>query len=919
MRKLLSLIFITLSTLVLTAQQSPYWQQKVDVNIKVSLDDKAHSLNADMSMQYHNNSPDTLHYIWFHVWPNAYKNDRTAFSDQLLENGRTDFYFSKEESRGYMNRLNFQVDGMLADMEDHPQHQDIIKLILPQPLAPGQTARIETPFHVKLPFNFSRGGHIGQSYQVTQWYPKPAVYDRKGWHPIPYLDQGEFYSEFGDYSVSIKLPSGYKVAATGTLSEKEAGDSNDTLSTQTLIFKQTNVHDFAWFADKDFEILHDTLQINSRIIDVYAYYKQGNAEQWKNSLGFIKSALLSKSKWLGEYPYPVATVVERAGSEDMGGMEYPTITLISPTDNERMLDYLINHEVGHNWFYGILASNERLHPWMDEGMNSYYDKRYAIEQYNNINLNVTGTAAFLRKREPEDIQQTILASVIAVKKDQPIESPAAKFSSLNSNIIPYEKTAQWLSLLEAQLGTPLFDSVMKTYYRQWQFKHPYPEDFKTIVQQVSGKNMDTTFSMLQKKGPLFPAQAKKIKLVSFFSFKSTEKSHYIGIAPAVGYNFYDKLMLGAFIHNFNLPPSKFLFYAVPMYATGSKQLNGLGRVGFTFFPGHNGQKLILALAGARFTGDHFIDSTGKKNFQPFSKIVPSAKFVFASKNARSTLTKYIQWKSFFITETGLLFKRDTSLPIYGDVITYPKEKRYVNQLEFAVQDDRVLYPYKGTLQAAQGKGFVRTDLTVNYFFNYAKEGGMNVRFFAGKFFYTGNKTFLTQFETDRYHLNMTGPKGYEDYNYQNYFYGRNEFEGAATQQIMIRDGAFKVRTDLLSNKIGKTDDWLAAMNFTTTIPKNINPLEILPFKLPIKLFADIGTYAEAWKTNSGSPKLLYDAGLQLSVLKNTVNIYIPLIYSKVYDQYFKSTITEKRFLKNISFSIDVQNLSLKKFIPQSPF
>jgi hypothetical protein len=281
------------------------------------------------------------------------------------------------------------------------------------------------------------------------------------------------------------------------------------------------------------------------------------------------------------------------------------------------------------------------------------------------------------------------------------------------------------------------------------------------------------------------------------------------------------------------------------------------------------------------------------------------------------VTKYLQWKTFFITETGLSFRRDTSLQI--DIISYPKEKRTINQLEFVFENNRVLYPYKMAIQGVQSDGFVRTDLTANYFFNYAKGGGMNLRVFAGKFFYTGNKTFLTQFKTDRYHLNMTGPKGYEDYNYSNYFYGRNEFEGFANQQIMIRDGAFKVRTDLLSSKIGKTDDWLAAMNFTTTIPPNANPLSVLPIKLPLRIFADLGTYAEAWEEDAGTPRFVFDAGLQLSFLKNTVNVYMPLFYSKVYSDYFKSTIPDKRFLKNISFSIDLQNISLKKFFPQVPF
>jgi hypothetical protein len=166
---------------------------------------------------------------------------------------------------------------------------------------------------------------------------------------------------------------------------------------------------------------------------------------------------------------------------------------------------------------------------------------------------------------------------------------------------------------------------------------------------------------------------------------------------------------------------------------------------------------------------------------------------------------------------------------------------------------------------------------------------------------------------------MTGPKGYEDYTYSNYFVGRSEFQKFSSQQIMIRDGGFKVRTDYLSNKIGKSDDWLAAANFTSTIPDTVNPLAVLPFKLPIKVFFDIGTYAEAWKKNAATGKFIYDAGLQLSLFKNVVNIYVPVLYSKEYKDYFKSTITEKRFIKNIAFSIDMQNISLKKLVPQIPF
>ncbi len=210
-----------------------YWQQEVNYTIDVSLNDKDHTLNGFEKIEYINNSPDTLRFIWFHLWPNAYKNDKTAFTDQELENGNTKFYFSDKEQKGYINRLDFKVNNITAETEDHPQHIDIIKLILPSPLPPHQKILITTPFHEKLPYNFSRGGHDGQSYQVTQWYPKPAVYDKNGWHPMPYLDQGEFYSEFGSFDVSVTVPENYVVAATGELQNAEEKEWLKTRSSFT--------------------------------------------------------------------------------------------------------------------------------------------------------------------------------------------------------------------------------------------------------------------------------------------------------------------------------------------------------------------------------------------------------------------------------------------------------------------------------------------------------------------------------------------------------------------------------------------------------------------------------------------------------------------------------------------------------------
>jgi len=962
----ISFIFCHFSSL----SQTKYFQQQVNYTIDVTLNDVQNTLDGFIIINYTNNSPDTLHYIWFHLWPNAYKNDRTAFSEQLLKLGRTDFYFSDENKRGYINRLDFKVNDKTADFFIDSQYIDIGKLVLSSPLLPGQTIKINTPFHEKIPFNFSRGGYVDHTYQITQWYPKPAVYDNKGWHPMPYLDQGEFYSEFGNFHVQITVPANYVIAATGELQNKDEvkwlkekamihpqlihdehlkitkvspgkndkklkkryqpsakkkktitdiSNSNDSVQTiipvnkktKTLIYNQNNVHDFAWFADKNFIVRYDTLQLASgKIIDVYSFCIPSGSSVWKNSIQFIKDAVIKRSKWLGEYPYNIVTAIE-AKMGFTGGMEYPTITSISPMEDEKSLDMTIEHEVGHNWVYGILATNERDHPWMDEGMNTYFDNRYEKLKYPDNFKNKKQD--FLDKRIPENEDDLIYRMQLASKKDQPIETSSEDFSETNYGVIAYCKTSLWMKKLEDFVGKDLFDTCLHEYYNRWKFKHPYPEDFKNVVEEVSGKKVDTIFTFLVKKGSLNRTKKKEFKVASFFNLNNTDQYNYLFLSPAIGYNYYDKIMFGLLIHNYTLPEPNFHFFVAPMYANGSKTFEGIGRIGYNFMSYGTFRKTEISLSGEKFSMDEFTDSTGNKNFLGFSKIVPSIKIFFRNKDATSLMKKWIQWKTFFITETALSFSKDT---VHNeDIISYPKSNRYLNQLSLGFENERALYPYSTKVITEQGKDFLRFAFEGKYFFNYPKGGGVNARLFAGKFMYLGNKTLFKEFETDRYHLNMTGANGYEDYTYSNYFIGRNEFKGAPSQQIMIRDGGFKVRSDLLANKIGKTDDWLAALNLTSDLPKGANPLQALPFKVPLKLFFDIGTYAEAWKNSSSTGKFIYDAGVQLSLYKNLINVYIPFLYSKVYSDYFKSTIPKnKRFVQNISFSIDIQNFQLNKFL-----
>jgi len=398
MRHLLFLCLLSFY-IPLSFSQSNYFQQEVNYKIDVTLDDKLHTLSGNIAMEYTNNSPDALEYIFIHLWPNGYSNKNTAYAKQTLSQGNDNFHFAEAKDLGSITELDFKVNGTSCTIEKDKVNRDIVKVLLSKPLQAGETTPITTPFEVKIPKTTSRMGRYETSYQLTQWYPKPAVYDQEGWHPMPYLESGEYYSEFGSFDVSITLPRNYVVGATGVLqteTEYEFLDQriamtddfiktgfpdtlnfpNSSLETKTIRYTAERVHDFAWFADKRFHVQKGTVLLdNGKAVTTWAMFTNSEAEYWKDGTKFLNRSVKFYSDNVGDYPYPQATAIE--GPLFAGGaMEYPMITVVASVASAQELDRLITHEVGHNWFYGILATNERDYPWMDEGMNSFYESRY---------------------------------------------------------------------------------------------------------------------------------------------------------------------------------------------------------------------------------------------------------------------------------------------------------------------------------------------------------------------------------------------------------------------------------------------------------------------------------------------------------------------------------------------------------------
>jgi hypothetical protein len=540
--KISFLILFSLYYLSSTAFGQYDWQQTVNYKIDVQLNDVDHYLDGKIEMEYINNSPDALSFLYIHLWPNAYSNDKTDLAKQIYQDGNDILRFEGDSSKGFIDQLNFLLNGQVASWEYDPEHVDLAKINLTTPLQSGERINISTPFHVKIPSGkISRLGHVDQSYQITQWYPKPAVYDKNGWHPIPYLSQGEFYSEYGSFDVSITLPENYVVGATGDLQNdseieflnskveetKLFLDKNEfkrvkfdefpasSENIKTIRYTQSKVHDFAWFADKRYYVLKDEVELphSKRKVTTWAMFTPKNANLWKNASEYIKDGTYYYSLWNGDYPYNHVTAVDGTISAG-GGMEYPNITVIGNASSANELEIVIVHEVGHNWFYGILGSNERDHGWMDEGLNTLNEIRYIQTKYpNNTRLSdmvLNGRFHFndLDYLDQSDFQFQLITRF---GEDQPIETKSQDFESMNYALIMYQKTGLVFHYLKSYLGDELFDECMSIYFEKWKFRHPQPEDLEALFEEKTGENLDWFFHDLIQTTNHIDYKIKKVK------------------------------------------------------------------------------------------------------------------------------------------------------------------------------------------------------------------------------------------------------------------------------------------------------------------------------------------------------------------------------------------------------------------------
>ncbi|MFN0031030.1 MAG: M1 family metallopeptidase [Flavobacteriales bacterium] len=988
------------------AQSDQYFQQEVNYTIHVTLDDKAHMLRGDISFEYINNSPDTLHELIIHLWPNAYKNAKTAMSKQQISKGNYFMLWAAQTDKGYIDSIDFKVNNAQAEWEYYEDYEDIALLMLAQPLMPGGALTVSTPFKVKLPSgSISRLGHVGESYQITQWYPKPAVYDMDGWHEMPYLTQGEFYSEYGSFDVSITLPSNYVVGATGVLQNEEELKWLDELAakpipdygkgieipeyvnkfpasdttTKTLRYKQSNVHDFGWFADKRWLVRKGEVELphTKKKVTTYAMFTPENAEVWeKAGIKSINDGLYYYSLYSGDYPYDFCTAVDGTISAG-GGMEYPMVTVIGNAGTVQSLATVIIHEVGHNWFYGILGSNERDNAWMDEGINSFFETRALLKSIPDASaLAMIGLEmeVFKRKLQQNQLSYRYLTEELAYlisargNNDQPMQLPADIYTNTNYGTIVYKKTAIAFNYLMNYLGEEMMNRCMADYYHKWKFKHPGPDDIREVFEKTSGKDLSWFFETLVNTTGYVDAQAssirrraggkcgltlfnngdiaspvsvdvlregtlvqrtwldgfapqtwqtfeinamkgdviklnnidgipeidkknntirtsgilRRVEPIRLKMLTSVDNPAYSQIFwnPLVGWNEYNKWMLGLQLHNQTIPLRNFTWSVAPMYSIATNNVNGFAKA-----ESYNG-KIGLGVRAQKFSYDTRQVGDATRIFS-YQMVVPYFRANLFSQRLQKDWSGVLRAEYFVMAakikkdkfENEPLF---TMLPYEEDLYLAGGELRNANlnhlriKLNLAKKFLRSEARWESTVEGGDYTNFAlfhQHALSYDYVYRGKGKKKILTRLYYGG----GGKQFL---------LNSGGQNGRTDYLYDGLHLGRTELDGLLSQQFQRTQGAIPLRFANAYNKHLLT----------------LNAEMELPVGLPLSVYGGIafGENADGLAFG-GQPTWV--AGVSVPLIRNIFEVYVPLVYSEPVNNYYDAN--DVKFGQRILFQLNL--------------
>lgn len=480
-----STLFAFLSiALAAQAQRKGYWQQRAEYQMNVDFDVTKHRFTGTQTLTYYNESGDTLKNVYYHLYFNAFRPNSAmdVRSRQLPDSDprvKDRIQKLKPEEEGWHEISSLKQDGTPVT---YKTVGTILEVKLAKPILPGAKTVFDMQFNSQVPVQIRRSGRDnaeGVAYSMSQWYPKLCEYDNEGWHPDPYVGR-EFYGVFGDFDVKINIDRKFVVGSTGVLQNPQAcghgyEDKSKALSLPAgdkimWHFVAKDVHDFAWGADPNFA--HETLQVTDGPLIHFVFKKdQKYSATWKEFQLYMSRFFTEMSRRFGKYPYPQFTFIQ--GGD--GGMEYPMLTLITGNRSLGSLVGVSVHEAIHNWYYGVLASNESKYPWMDEGFTTYASEELMDFLFAKNDPN----------RQLDNYNQYFFLDSVGWR--EPMSTHGDWYHNNTAyGIAAYPSGAVFLNQLSYIIGRQVFDAGMLRYFNEWKFKHPSPQDFTHVMEKQSG-------------------------------------------------------------------------------------------------------------------------------------------------------------------------------------------------------------------------------------------------------------------------------------------------------------------------------------------------------------------------------------------------------------------------------------------------
>lgn len=477
-----------MGTMSLLHAQTARWQQKVKYEMDVTMDVVKNQYKGTQKLHYTNNSPDTLHQAFYHLFYNAFQpnsmmdvRSRTIADPDRRVGDR--IFNLKPEEIGTLKVNALSLNGKAVGFV---HEETILEVNLDEPILPGQTVIFDMEFEGQVPLQVRRAGRDnaeGIRYSMSQWYPKIAAYDSRGWHANPYIGR-EFYGNFGDFDVKITIDKSYILGGTGYLrNANEIGHGYEDAgvkvpapkgNTLTWHFYAPGVHDFVWAADPKYT--HEKVKMDNGTMVHFLYVKSEKTEEnWAKLKGYTVDAITYMSENFGQYPYKQFSVIQ--GGD--GGMEYPMATLITGHRNLRSLVGVTVHELIHMWYYGVLGFNEASEPWLDEGFTTW-------------GTDVVMNAVF--EKNEGFVQEGNYRSYFRLAQsgfEEPLTTHADHYNRNSAyGAATYTKGAVFVEQMSYIIGEENFRKGMKRMWNDWKFKHPTGHDVIRIMEKTSGLELD---------------------------------------------------------------------------------------------------------------------------------------------------------------------------------------------------------------------------------------------------------------------------------------------------------------------------------------------------------------------------------------------------------------------------------------------